>query len=188
MSQDYAFESPRLNFRKLEMSDCGETYLAWLLDPEVNRYLETRHSEQTIELIQGFVAGVNSRPNEHLFGMFRRDDGRHIGNIKVGPISALHRRGDVSLFIGDRASWGQGLATEAIAAISIYAFDTLGVAKLASGMYANNQGSYRAFIKAGYHQEGLRRQHGLIDGKLHDILECGLIAQDLAATRKALLS
>jgi ribosomal-protein-alanine N-acetyltransferase len=33
--------------RLLEMSDCGERYLTWLRDPEVNRFLETRFVEQT---------------------------------------------------------------------------------------------------------------------------------------------
>lgn len=184
-SPEHCFESARLTFRPLTAADCGEAYLGWLNDPAVNRYLETRHSEQSIASIRSFVDGVNARENEHLFGMFRKTDGAHIGNIKVGPISAIHRRGDVSLFIGDRTAWGQGFATEAIAAVSRFAFDVLDVKKLASGMYADNLGSFHAFLKAGYKQEGHRRQHGMIDGSLHDILECGLIEDDLAAEHKA---
>ena len=174
------FASARLTFRTLTDADCTPAYLGWLEDPEVNRYLETRHSPQSLASIRAFVTGVNAAPNEFLFGMFRKADGRHIGNIKVGPISAIHHRGDVSLFIGERSAWGQGFATEAIAAISRFAFAELGVKKLASGMYAGNLGSFHAFLKAGYRQEGLRRHHGMIDGTLHDILECGLIPSDLA--------
>lgn len=183
-SPDHRFESRRLVFRPLTGADCNATYLGWLNDPEVSRFLETRHMPQSIESILAFVEAVNGRENEYLFGMFRKSDDCHIGNIKVGPISAIHRRGDVSLFLGERSAWGQGFATEAIAAVSLFAFDTLGVAKLAAGMYAENLGSFHAFLKAGYKQEGHRRQHGMIDGTFHDILECGLITDDLATTRK----
>lgn len=184
-SPDHRFESARLAFRPLTAADCNEAYLGWLNDPVVNRYLETRHSVQSIESIRAFVEGVNARENEHLFGMFRKSDAAHIGNIKVGPISAIHARGDVSLFIGERSAWGQGFASEAISAVSRFSFDVLGVKKLASGMYADNLGSFHAFLKAGYKQEGHRRQHGMIDGSLQDILECGLIADDLVMTKKA---
>lgn len=173
-----SFESERLLMKPLERSDCTSTYLSWMCDPEVNRFLETRHYEQSIESIANYVAAVNARANEHIFGIFRKDNGRHIGNIKVGPISAVHLRGDVSLLIGDRASWGQGFATEAIWALSHYSFLHLGVNKLAAGMYVENQGSFRAFLKAGYRQEGLRYEHGVVDGKPQDIIECGLLRRD----------
>lgn len=175
----HRFESERLAFRPLTAADCNTAYLGWLNDPAINRFLETRHSEQSLESIHAFVEGVNGRENEHLFGMFLRADDRHIGNIKVGPISAIHQRGDVSLFIGERAAWGAGYACEAISAISRFSFEVLGVKKLCSGMYAENLGSFRAFLKAGYKHEGTRRHQGMIDGVLHDILECGLIPDDL---------
>ena len=39
--------SARLSLRALEHSDLNSTYLAWLNDPAVNRYLETRFLPQT---------------------------------------------------------------------------------------------------------------------------------------------
>jgi [ribosomal protein S5]-alanine N-acetyltransferase len=178
-AEHHRFETARLSFRPLGTEDCNATYLGWLNDPIINRFLETRHSEQSLESIRAFVEAVNARENEHLFGIIQKTDGAHIGNIKVGPISAIHHRGDVSLFIGERAAWGKGFACEAISGISRFAFDVLGVKKLCSGMYAENQGSFRAFLKAGYKHEGTRRHQGMIDGVLLDILECGLIPDDL---------
>jgi RimJ/RimL family protein N-acetyltransferase len=102
-----------------------------------------------------------------MFGMFRRNDGRHIGNIKIGPLETRHGRGDIGLLIGDRGSWGKGYAREAIAAMADYALGPLGLHKVTAGCYAGNEGSRRAFLAAGFVQEGTRRAQ-LWDGERWD--------------------
>jgi ribosomal-protein-alanine N-acetyltransferase len=169
-------EATRIYMRTLGDQDCTAEYLSWLNDPEVNRYLETRFSLQSMDTIRDFVRTVNGKKNELLFGIFLKDGNHHIGNIKVGPINPHHRVADLSLFIGAKNYWGQGLASEAIAALSTYAFERLGVRKLAAGMYAPNRGSCQAFLKCGYRQEGIRRAHHLLDGRPCDIIELGLSA------------
>lgn len=172
--------SERLLLRELEVEDVTDAYVGWLNDAEVARFLETRLSLQNHETVRGFVSAVRGRDNEFLFGVFLETERRHIGNIKVGPIRAYHRLADVSLLIGARDCWGKGLATEAIAAISRFAFAELGVRKLQASMYAPNEGSRRAFLKAGYQEEGRRREHYLLDGAPCDLVELGLLPGDLA--------
>ncbi len=169
----------RLHLRPLTPEDVGEAYVGWLNDPEVVRFLETRHSAQTRETVVAFVAAVNARENEHLFAVLLNDGDRHIGNIKVGPIHPVHRVGDVSLLIGARDLWGRGHAAEAIALVSRHAFQALGVRKLSAGLYAANVGSERAFLKAGWRREGLRRQHYELNGVRSDVVELGLTPDDL---------
>jgi RimJ/RimL family protein N-acetyltransferase len=172
-------EARRLYLRPLSVADCGERYLGWLLDPEVNRYLETRFAPQSIEAIAAFVKSINARDDEHLFGIVLKQGEQHIGNIKVGPVNRHHRLADISLFIGERGCWGQGYAAEAIAAMSRHAFEKLGVRKLSAGMYAPNVGSTKTFLKAGYREESRRPGHYLLDGKPCDILELGCQPGDL---------
>lgn len=176
----HSIETQRLQLRELEVADCSDAYVAWMNDPEVKRFLETRFQpEQTIDSIRGFVASIRAKPNEVLFGIFLKEAGRHIGNIKVGPISAIHLCGDVSLLVGARDCWGAGYAAEAIGAVSRYAFSSLGVHKLSASMYSPNVGSTKAFLKTGYRQEGLRRDHYMLDGERCDIVELGLLRSDL---------
>jgi RimJ/RimL family protein N-acetyltransferase len=174
-----AFASRRLTFRPLGMEDCTPRYMAWLEDPQVKRYLETRFATQTLQSVRDFVAAVNASDDEHLHGMFLRDGGAHIGNIKVGPVKRRHGLADISLLVGERACWGQGYATEAIVAASTHAFGALGVRKLSAGIYAPNTGSIRAFVKAGYREEARRPGHYLLDGAPCDILEFGCLPADL---------
>lgn len=175
----HELQTDRLVLRELTGEDVSPAYVAWLNDPEVSHFLETRHNRQDEASVRAFVETVWRREDEFLFGMFLRDGGRHVGNIKVGPVRAIHRTADVSLFLGDRAVWGRGLAAEAIAALSRYALETLGIRKLSASMYAANEGSRRAFLKAGYQPEGLRRAHAELDGARSDIIELGLLPDDL---------
>lgn len=170
----------RLVLRELEPADCTPEYVAWLNDPEVSRFLETRHQVQDEASVRRFVETVRAKEDEFLFGIFLADSGKHIGNIKVGPIRPIHQIADISLFIGDRGSWGRGYAAEGIEALSRYAFAQLEVEKLSASMYAPNVGSTKAFLKVGYRQEGRRRRHVFLDGQRTDLIELGLLPYDLA--------
>jgi [ribosomal protein S5]-alanine N-acetyltransferase len=172
-------DSDRIYLRPLDDKDCTERYLSWLNDTEVSRFLETRHVVQSLSTIREFVAAVNARRNEHLLGIFLKAGQQHVGNIKVGPIHPYHQCGDVSLLIGEKALHGKGYATEAIKIVSRYAFDYFGAKKLSAGMYEANQGSYKAFLKAGYKDEGRRRAHYMLDGRRCDLLLVGLCPADM---------
>lgn len=170
----------RLYLRPLNEVDCGEHYVGWLNDPDINRFLETRFMEpQSQQSVTEFVQAVNARINEFLFGIFTADQNKHIGNIKLGPISAHHMIGDVSLFIGAREEWGNGYAAEAIQLISTHGFATLRLRKLCASMYAPNEGSRKAFLKCGYSEEGRRPNHYLLDGEPCDLVLLGCFEQDL---------
>ena len=167
-------DADRLHLRPLTEADVTPVYVGWLNDPLVSRYLETRHSAQTLKTVAAFVAAVHARDNEHRFGVFLTGRARHSGNIKLGPVHPLHGVGDVSLLIGERGEWGRGYAAEAIARLARHAFEDLRVAKLSASLYAANVGSERAFLKAGFQREGLRRAHYDLDGARSDIVELGL--------------
>lgn len=167
----HAFNTMRLRCRELTLEDVSEAYLTWLKDPEVNRYLETRFSVQSLLSIREYVADKIASEDEHLFGIFLEN--RHIGNIKLGPVNQRHRLADISYFIGERSAWGRGFASEAIAGISAYSFETFGLNKLCAGVYEPNHGSAKALEKAGYKREGVRPKHYFLDEKPVDLIEYG---------------
>lgn len=160
----YTLTSGEIGLRPLGEGDIQQRYVDWLNDPEVNRFLETRHQRQDMDAIRAFVAVVNAAQDSHLFGIFHIPSAAHLGNIKVGPISSRHLHADVSLFLGERSFWGRGCATAAIACITRYGFTTLGLLKLEAGCYEQNVASRRAFEKCGYAVEGILSDHLLLEG------------------------
>ena len=144
--------------RNIEMTDCNEKYHCWLNDPDVNRFLETRLSDQSIKSIIEFVASRIESNDSYLFAIVEGTTENHIGNIKIGPINRYHSFADVSYFIGAKECWGKGFATEAITLATRFGFDRLGLYKCVAGVYGSNKASIRALEKAGYQLEGRLRK------------------------------
>lgn len=152
-------ESERLRLRPVTVDDADGPYLDWLNDPTVNQYLESRFTVHTRQGLRSYIEAQTEDPKVHFFAIITNHDGRHVGNIKLGPVESVHRRGDIGILLGDSAVWGQGYATEAIQALAAWAFRTLGIEKLTAGAYRPNVGSVKAFERAGFHVEAVRRAH-----------------------------
>jgi RimJ/RimL family protein N-acetyltransferase len=166
MNLDKPLITERLLLRTMTAADARDTYLAWMRDPEVNRFLESRFSvpEHTQDLVS-FIESVNSSQDSLLLGIFLREDGRHIGNIKIGPLVMRHARSEIGYLIGDRAAWGKGYATEAICEIARYGMETLGLQKITAGIYETNRGSAKALLNAGFKLEAKITSNIICDGK-----------------------
>ena len=176
MWTDLTLSDGTISLRCMQREDVGKHYLGWLLDPEVNQYLEVRHAlPANVDELWQFVDGVNRSADGLMLGIFG-PDGQHIGNIKVGPVNATHRRAEVGIICGDRTQWGKGYATRAIRLASQHALEVLALQRLTAGCYDTNLGSMRAFIKAGYRHEGTLANYWRCDGRSVGQILMGLSA------------
>ena len=150
--------------------DVSFDYVSWLNNPKVNRYLECRHTKHSIESTKKFVSDLHAdASNQLLLGIFKSCDNKQIGTMKVGPINWNHRHASVGLMIGEMEVWGMGYGTESIRLVTAYAFSDLGLDSLNAGCYAENTGSYKSFLKAGWEVTGCLKGHWLNDlGKRSD--------------------
>ena len=73
--------SNRLYLRRLTVDDASQQYVDWLNDPDVSRFIEVRHSFQTISSCQDFIENANGDENSYLFGIFERVNNNHIRRI-----------------------------------------------------------------------------------------------------------
>jgi [ribosomal protein S5]-alanine N-acetyltransferase len=162
MNLDESLETERLILRCLDPDEVDAAYVGWLNDPAVNRYMEVRFARQDVAGVRRFVRDANASASELLLGIFLKTApaaAAHIGNIKIGPISAPHRRADIGLVIGSATHRGKGYASEAIGAATRYARERLGLIKLTAGLYAANIACHRAFLRAGYVEEARLKDH-----------------------------
>ena len=171
-------KTERLILDTLGESHVNETYLGWVTDPETTRYLEIRFADFTVENLRDFVTDMNASADNLLLGMFLKDGGRHIGNIKLGPVIAEHKRADIGLIVGDKASWGQGFATEAIDAVAGHALNGLGLHRVTAGCYSENIGSYKAFLKCGFVEDGRLKDYWLCEGAWQDEIVMHKLAEN----------
>lgn len=165
----------RIYLREVRLSDVNENYYGWMNDSQVTQYLESRFYPNSREYLQEYVKNKMGNPNEILLAIVVKEDDKHIGNIKLGPINWIHRIGDIGILVGEKDYWGKGYGTEAIKLMVSYAFNTLNLHKLTAGCYAPNEGARRAFQTAGFKVEGVRKNHCFCGGKYVDGILLGLL-------------
>lgn len=150
-------EGKRIYLRQVTSGDAEGRYLQWLNDPAINRFLESRYQKWSKKSLKDYIKAINKNSANVFLAIVASDKDVHIGNIKVGPVDPRYKHADVGIVIGERAYWGKGFATEAIKLVIGYSFKTLKLHKLTAGAYANNIGSIKAFRRAGFSIEGVRR-------------------------------
>ncbi len=142
-------EGKRITLRILKIADVGEEYLKWMNDEEILRYTECRGRSFTAQDLKDYVQERYDNPADYFFGIFLKDSRVHAGNIKAGNIKPGDLSADVGLIIS-KEHWNNGYASESIGLVTRFAFDELGLNRLWAGMFEENQGSYKAFVKSGY--------------------------------------
>ncbi len=164
-----------LRLREVRLSDANGPYLEWMNDAEVLKYTESRFQSHSKADLCDYVVRINANPDFVFRAITLGDTGRHIGNIKLGPIDWNHRFGDIGIIIGAKDCWGKNYAAESIRLLADHAFSVLKMHKLTAGCYAINEAGIKAFIKAGFVFEGRRNSQYLSDGRYVDHVYLGLI-------------
>jgi len=177
-SYKYFIEGERVYLREVRISDVNENYYKWMNDSEVYQYLETRYTPRSIENIIKYVESMDGKSDEIFLAICLKENNKHIGNIKLGPINWIHKFGDISLLIGEKDYWGKGIAYEAIKILTEFSFNTLNMHKLKAGCYADNIGSAKAFEKVGFEREGIFKKQWMVNGKYQDEIILSLCYED----------
>lgn len=170
-----------VRLRPIRAEDVTPAYVAWMNDPETNRFLETRYVRHTAESVAAFVAQIRASADSALMAIEALEGDaalHHIGNLKIGPVKRPHALAAISLFIGSADARGRRYGGAAVAIATKATFRALALEKLTAGAYAQNVASLRAFEAVGFQREGLRRAHYVFEGGRADVVEFGLLRSD----------
>ena len=167
----------RLYLREVRPSDVNDAYYRWMNNPETTQYLESRFFPNSTESLQEYVKNFLSNKDSIFLAIVLKENHKHIGNIKMGPINWFHRLADIGVMLGEKDYWGRGYASEAISLVAEHAFKNLNLHKLTAGCYEPNQGSLKAFQKAGFEIEGKRKKHVFSNGEYVNLIHLGRICR-----------
>lgn len=171
-------EGERLYLRGLTPEDAQGNYLRWMNDPEVTRFLESRYKPHTEASLRSYIEKISADPDYVFCAICTKDDHRHIGNIKLGPIDWNHRRAESGLLIGEKDCWGQTYAIEAYKIMARHAFFTLNLNKITTGAYAAHEASVKVCLRCGFIEEGRRRGHIFFEGEYSDLVVFGTLREE----------
>lgn len=167
-----------VTLRQISLQDCTDTYVKWLNDTDVNRFLETRWYTQDLDAIKEFVKSQRENDHSLLFSIIYDVTGSHIGNIKIGPIHFKYRHADISYFIGEKDLWGRGIASEAIRLVCGFGFNSLCLHRIEAGAYSAAVGSWKALEKNGFLREGVFRERVVSEDGFMDVYRYGILKSE----------
>ena len=94
--------------------------------------------------------------------------GRAAGGVGLRPLTDVNRlSAEIGYWLG-AAHWGGGIATEAVALVTDWAFGAHGLVRIFAQPFAANLASRRVLEKAGYELEGIMRRNAIKDGEIRD--------------------
>jgi ribosomal-protein-alanine N-acetyltransferase len=127
----HVLETKRLILRHLERDDLDDLAPLYA-DAEIRRHFPegTLDRAETLEEIEWFLDGHPDHPELGLWATIHKPSGEFIGRCGLLPWTIEGQFEVEVAYLLARPYWGQGLATEAAAAIVQYACERLGYARL----------------------------------------------------------
>jgi ribosomal-protein-alanine N-acetyltransferase len=169
----------RLRLRGVDPVGDAAAMLELLCDPEVTRFSNApdcttlAEAQAALEQFpQRFAAKEMIRWAIQPLG-----HGEAIGTVGLLRVNHQHRRGELGYDLA-RRWWGQGLATEAAAAVVAWGFAVMGLHRIEAGALVGNDASVRVLEKLGFCEEGTLRDYVCLRGGFHSCRFFSLLATD----------
>lgn len=154
----------------ISVKHVSQRYVDWLNDKEVCK--DNRHGvgDNTIEKTRKYVESVDRSDTDAVFAIIMKDGDKHVGNISLA-VSWENNSGEIAIIIGEKDAWGKGIGGEAYKLVTAYAFKTLGLHRVYSGMTSRNKAMIKVAEKDGMLFEGVAKESFLKDGEYLDIVK-----------------
>jgi RimJ/RimL family protein N-acetyltransferase len=153
------------------------TVAGWLSNPEVNRWLSGEWRDRAIDPT---LIGVAVRNKRNRFFLVRSGD-VPCGLVALADWDAADKIAMIWYALGDPASGGRGVITQAIRQLVRTAFDTLGIEALHAWIMEDNGRSRRVLEKNGFRETGRLRLATVHNGCRLDRIYFDLTRQDPGA-------
>ncbi|GAA4870172.1 GNAT family protein [Kitasatospora terrestris] len=175
-------EGDLVRLRALRADD-AEHHLRWRNDPEVVRWAaagDPCFGPVTAEgLAIAFESMLRLVPlKEAVLTIEDRTDGRPIGMADYRDLDPYGGAATLGVTIGERAYWGRGHGSQALALLVDHLFGAYPLRRLELDTWSGNERALRAFTRLGFQEEGRRRQAVQLAGHYYDRVLLGLLREE----------
>ena len=163
-----------------------EFFLKWFNDPEITQYL-VQYRPMTRMMEEEWMENLkNRKDNIHLSIVIPHDDGSEklIGNCGLHNIDWKNRVAEAGIVIGEKEYQSKGFGTEAMELLLDYGFKTVNLNRIELYTYAFNVRALKSYKKVGFIEEGRKRQFIWSNGRYHDAIMMGILAEEWSERKK----
>ena len=164
--------------------DYAEYWLKWRSEPNTVRYnpipqtplpdLRARMEKMSSDL-------TNLKASDE-FQFFIKYDGSLVGTVSLKNISHMMMYGEIGYDVS-QALQGKGIGTQAVNLFVSKIFSECSLRRIFAYVAVDNRASRRVLEKIGFLQEGLCREHYIINGKPTDEVLYAILRSDWAKAK-----
>jgi RimJ/RimL family protein N-acetyltransferase len=156
-------------------------------DPEGRRLTGT-HADLAADedALRAYYATRHEHADRLDLAIVEKASGEYAGEVVLNDLDQVNR--SCGLRIGLRPGFrDRGLGSEAVRLVLEYAFDQVGLHRIALEVFSFNQRAQAVYERAGFVREGALRDALLWDGEFHDAIVMSILAHEwrVAASRPA---
>ena len=172
-----ALTTERLRLRQIRPGDTEALYAIYS-DAETMRYYgEPYQSREELEEALSLRQEDYTARRAIRWGIALTGDDTLVGSCGFHHFDEGHLRAEIG-YILNRAHWGQGIMTEALAAIISYGFSTMELRRIEAIIDIANERSKGVLLKLGFQYEGNLRQRYHIGDRFEDEHYFGLLRDE----------
>src|SRR5215216_835927 len=157
-------------------------YARWYGDEEIWRLTSWAPEPLQRQAVERLFEDRKSSPANDSFAIHRKGEEEPIGVISLMNLSKANASADLSIIVGAAEDRDKGLGTEAIRVILRYAFEELGLDRVALSVFEFNELAIQTYEKLGFQREGRMEQALRRDGALHDAILMRIRAHEWRAS------
>ena len=153
-------------------------YARWYGDEEIWRLTSWAPEPLQRETVERLFEDRKSSPANDSFAIHRKSEEEPIGVISLMNLSKANASADLSIIVGAAEDRDKGLGTEAIRVILRYAFEELGLDRVALSVFEFNEPAIRAYEKLGFQKEDRIPRAVYRDGEWQDAILMRILASE----------
>ena len=149
----------RLRLRTVTLDDTPAIF-RMMSDPRVTRYFGSAPMvslNEATQRIEGFQTSFATQTGIR-WAITRQESTELLGTCGYWRLMQSHFGAEIGYELAPDC-WGQGIMSEAVAAVLAFGFQTMGLHRVEAQIHPANTGSQRVLEKLGFGQEGYFREH-----------------------------
>ncbi|HEY2803782.1 MAG TPA: GNAT family protein [Actinomycetota bacterium] len=145
-------------------------------DPDVLAGLQLA-MPQSLAGFRDWMAATR-RDDLEVFAIETLSERRAVGICGIESIDARVRGAEFGIWIG-KPFWGRGYGTDATRTACRFGFRYINLQRIRLQVYATNEKAQRIYERVGFRREGVERCGTFLGGKYVDVIEMGMLAEEL---------
>jgi RimJ/RimL family protein N-acetyltransferase len=157
----------------------AEALWRWNHDPQVMRWMDDTYAQPVERVRKWLEERPRNTYGDLLLGIEALADRQLIGLVMLHDAEPEKGIAKLDIYLGEKAYWGRGHATDAVRTICRYGFEDMRLHKVTLTVVTENHAARRVYEKVGFVEEGRLRQVFRRDGKWYDMFTMGLLASEI---------